>query len=78
MYTVNQDDVHPVVGPSEVEGLFLAYGESGHGFKLGPAIGSMVAQAVTGNKGDFDTAIPLSLFSIDRKPIDLESLSVLA
>lgn len=43
---MNQDDVHPVVGPSEVEGLYLAYGESGHGFKLAPAIGSLLAQQV--------------------------------
>ena len=38
--------MHPVVGPSEVEGLYLAYGESGHGFKLAPAIGSLLAQQV--------------------------------
>jgi glycine/D-amino acid oxidase-like deaminating enzyme len=47
MYTVNQDDLHPVVGETSVTGLWACNGFSGHGFKLAPAIGSMVAQQVT-------------------------------
>ena len=43
MYTVNHDDVHPVVGPSALPGLHLCNGFSGHGFKLAPAVGSLVA-----------------------------------
>ena len=78
LYTVNRDDVHPIVGPTEIDGLWVANGFSGHGFKLAPAIGSMVARAVTGNKIDTDTSIPISFFSIDREPIELESKSVLA
>src|SRR5205823_1879219 len=37
-------DWHPLLGPvPEVEGLHLACGGSGHCFKLGPAIGELVA-----------------------------------
>jgi glycine/D-amino acid oxidase-like deaminating enzyme len=35
--------VHPVLGPTDVDGFWLANGFSGHGFKLAPAIGSMLA-----------------------------------
>ena len=60
MYTVNQNDVHPVVGESDIDGLFLAYGESGHGFKLAPAIGSLLAQQITSMKTtDWETSIRL-------------------
>lgn len=78
LYTVNRDDVHPIVGPTEIDGFWVANGFSGHGFKLAPAIGSMVAQAITGDTLDTDTSIPVSFFSIDREPIELASKSVLA
>jgi sarcosine oxidase, subunit beta len=78
LYTVNRDDVHPVLGPTTIEGFWLANGFSGHGFKLAPAIGSMIAQSITGDKLDFDTSIPISFFAVDRDPIELESKSVLA
>ena len=42
-------DWHPILGAVDgYEGLFLATGGSGHGFKLGPAIGELVAGAVLG------------------------------
>jgi len=78
LYTVNREDVHPIVGPTELDGFWVANGFSGHGFKLAPAIGSMVAQAITGKSGDFDTTVPLSFLAVDRAPIELESMSVLA
>lgn len=78
LYTVNRDDVHPIVGPTELEGFWVANGFSGHGFKLAPAIGSMVAQAITGDTLDADTTVPVSFFSVDREPIQLASKSVLA
>ena len=58
--------------------MWLANGFSGHGFKLAPAIGSMLAQALTGEKGDFDTEIPLSFLAVDREPIGVASKNVLA
>jgi sarcosine oxidase subunit beta len=78
LYTMNRDDVHPVVGPTDIEGFWVANGFSGHGFKLAPAIGSMVAKAITGDTLASDTSIPISFFSIDREPIELETKSVLA
>lgn len=78
LYTVNRDDVHPILGSTALEGFWVANGFSGHGFKLAPAVGSMLARAITGIANDFDTAVPLSHFSIDREPIVLRSKSVLA
>lgn len=78
LYTINREDVHPVVGPSGVEGFWVANGFSGHGFKLAPAIGSMVAQAFTGETIDFDTDVPMEFFSVDREPIDVAVKNVLA
>jgi glycine/D-amino acid oxidase-like deaminating enzyme len=78
LYTVNRDDVHPILGPTRVDGFWVANGFSGHGFKLAPAIGSMVAQAITGLPAEFDTDLPLDFLGIDRDPIVLDAKSVLA
>jgi glycine/D-amino acid oxidase-like deaminating enzyme len=78
LYTMNREDVHPVVGPSGVDGFWVANGFSGHGFKLAPAVGSMVAQAFTGETMDFDTDVPMEFFSVDREPIDVAVKNVLA
>ncbi len=79
MYTMNVEDVHPVVGPTDLEGFIVANGFSGHGFKEAPAIGSMVARHLTGAPADeWDTEAPMEFFSIDRKPIKLELKAVLA
>jgi glycine/D-amino acid oxidase-like deaminating enzyme len=78
LYTTNQEDVHPIVGPTALEGLHVANGFSGHGFKLAPAIGDMVAQAIAGPAEEFGTAVPAAFFAIDRRPIALSSRSVLA
>lgn len=78
LYTVNREDVHPVVGPTEVDGIWAANGFSGHGFKLAPAIGSMLAQALTGETRDFDTAVPMSFLAVDRAPIGIGTKSVVA
>jgi len=78
LYTTNLQDVHPIVGPTAIDGFWLANGFSGHGFKLAPAIGSMLAQALTGERRDFDTAVPLAFLGVDRQPIGLASKNVLA
>lgn len=78
LYTINREDVHPVVGPTGVEGFWVANGFSGHGFKLAPAIGSMVAQALSGRSREFDTDVPIDFFSVDREPIDVAVRHVLA
>ncbi len=44
-------DWHPVIDEAPPgSGFFIAAGHSGHGFKLGPAVGVMVADLVTGQK----------------------------
>ena len=78
LYTINREDVHPILGPSGVDGFWVANGFSGHGFKLAPAIGSMVAQAISGERTDFDTDVPFDFFSAEREPIDVSVKSVLA
>ncbi len=78
LYTVNRDDVHPILGPTEVDGFWVANGFSGHGFKIGPAIGSQFAQAITGEEATFDTDVPMEKFSVNRAPIELATKSVLA
>ena len=78
LYTVNRDDVHPILGATEINGFWVANGFSGHGFKIAPAVGAMLAQAITGEKSSFDTDVPIELFSINRKPMQIETKSVLA
>ncbi|HMQ31664.1 MAG TPA: FAD-binding oxidoreductase [Chloroflexaceae bacterium] len=39
-------DLQPILGPTAVPGLHLAVGFSGHGFKLSPAVGELVARGV--------------------------------
>lgn len=78
LYTINREDVHPVVGPTEVPGFWVANGFSGHGFKLAPAVGSLIAQAITGSRVEGDTDVPVDFLSVDRAPIDVAAKSVLA
>lgn len=78
LYTINREDVHPVVGPTGVDGFWVANGFSGHGFKLAPMIGSMIAQAVTGRRRDFDTAVPIGFLGVNREPLSVGTKSVLA
>ena len=46
------------VGPSPVEGLFLATGFSGHGFKISPAVGKLVADLLIDGKTDLPNVNP--------------------
>jgi glycine/D-amino acid oxidase-like deaminating enzyme len=78
LYTVNAEDVHPVIGPTELEGYLVANGFSGHGFKLAPMVGSMLARWLTGERTEFDTDVPLGFFAVDRAPLVLREKSVLA
>jgi sarcosine oxidase subunit beta len=50
-------DWNPVIGPCPgIEGLYLALGWSGHGFKLSPAVGEVVAAEVTGRTPPIDVS----------------------
>jgi sarcosine oxidase subunit beta len=56
-------DVLPVIGPSRTRpGLIHAFGFSGHGFALGPAVGAVLAELVL----DGRTGTPLEGFDICR------------
>ena len=78
LYTVNRADMHPIVGTTPAQNLFIAAGFSGHGFKIAPAIGSLLAQSVTGIRLPDDTAVSLDFLSWNRHPLPLETKSVLA
>jgi sarcosine oxidase subunit beta len=59
-------DWHPILGAVDgYDGLFLATGGSGHCFKLGPAIGELVAGAVLGR--DVGDTFSLSRFDERRE-----------
>jgi glycine/D-amino acid oxidase-like deaminating enzyme len=56
-------DWMPVLDETPVEGLYVAAGMSGHGFKLSPAVGRMMADLIT--RGASDLA-DLRAFRLDR------------
>ncbi|HET8996493.1 MAG TPA: FAD-dependent oxidoreductase [Acetobacteraceae bacterium] len=56
------DDI-PVIGPSSTEeGVFHAFGFAGHGFQLGPVVGSITAELVSTGSSN----LPIAPFRIDR------------
>jgi sarcosine oxidase subunit beta len=56
-------DWNPVLGRlPDVPGLVVAYGFSGHGFKLSPAVGRVLAQEVLG----LTTDTPLAPYALER------------
>ncbi len=56
-------DWNPVLGRlNDMKGLVVGYGFSGHGFKLSPGIGRVLAQEALGLKTD----VPLSPYSLER------------
>jgi glycine/D-amino acid oxidase-like deaminating enzyme len=78
LYTVNRHDVHPVVGPTAIDGYIVCNGFSGHGFKESPMVGSMLAQYLTGERASYDTDVPIEFFSVDREPLTGTGMNVLA
>lgn len=57
-------DWHPIIDAVPgIEGLYLCAGTSGHGFKLGPAVGEMLADLVVNGKSPDDD---VNIFSFDR------------
>jgi glycine/D-amino acid oxidase-like deaminating enzyme len=78
LYTVNRQDVLPVVGPTAIDGYAVVNGFSGHGFKESQVIASMMAQWITGERASYDTDVPMEFFSIDREPVEIADHNVLA
>ncbi len=69
LYTVNTTDWHPILDGMGPEGYFLANGFSGHGFKLGPSIGALIARMMTGISLPDDAPVDPRYFAADRQPI---------
>ena len=56
-------DWNPILGPLPgIDGLLVAFGFSGHGFKLSPVVGRLVAQAALG----LPTDVPLAPYALSR------------
>ncbi len=65
-------DYHPILGwAPNLEGLYLAVGFSGHGLKLSPAIGEVVAAAVLGREPAFDVSALRPTRFAEGKPMFL-------
>lgn len=58
-------DWNPVISPGPLDGLVIAAGFSGHGFKIAPAVGQLVADLVTDGRSS-DPRIPESDFRFSR------------
>lgn len=69
LYTVNTDDWHPIVDAVGPAGFYVANGFSGHGFKLGPSMGAVIARMMTDLEMPDDPAIDVRYFAADRQPI---------
>lgn len=58
-------DWNPVISPTGRDGLFVAAGFSGHGFKIAPAVGRLVADLVVDGHSS-DPRIPETDFRLSR------------
>jgi len=57
-------DWHPVLGKVDgVDGLYICAGFSGHGFKIGPAVGELMADEIIGAQGG---TVSLDRFNLRR------------
>jgi glycine/D-amino acid oxidase-like deaminating enzyme len=56
-------DWMPILDQTPVRGLYVAVGMSGHGFKLSPAVGRMMADLITSGRSD---VADLAAFRLDR------------
>jgi glycine/D-amino acid oxidase-like deaminating enzyme len=58
-------DWNPVISATAVSGLFIASGFSGHGFKIAPSVGTLIADLVL-DGGSSDPDIPHADFRLSR------------
>ena len=56
-------DTHPIIGPAGPEGLLVACGFSGAGFKKGPAVGQCLAELICEGQSQL---VDLSPFRLER------------
>jgi len=60
-------DSHPIIGPAGPDGLYLALGFSGAGFKKGPAVGQALAEIILDGHSPL---VDLTPFRLDRFATD--------
>jgi sarcosine oxidase subunit beta len=60
-------DAHPIIGPAPIEGLTLAVGFSGAGFKKGPAVGQCLAELIVDGSSSL---VDLDPFRLSRFETD--------
>jgi glycine/D-amino acid oxidase-like deaminating enzyme len=77
LYTVNTVDWHPIIDAAGPPGYFVANGFSGHGFKLGPSLGALIARLMTGLALPDDPPVDIRFFAAQRRPL-VSSQGVLA
>lgn len=58
-------DAHPIIGPGPLEGLTLAVGFSGAGFKKGPAVGQCLAELIVDGRSALVDLEPFRLSRFD-------------
>jgi sarcosine oxidase, subunit beta len=58
-------DFNPVISQTPVDGLVVAAGFSGHGFKISPSVGRLVADLVI-DGASYDPHVPASDFRLSR------------
>lgn len=58
-------DFNPMIGPAGPDGLLVAAGFSGHGYKISPAVGELVADLVVEGTST-DPHVPAEDFRVDR------------
>jgi sarcosine oxidase subunit beta len=63
-------DTHPIIGPGGPDGLFVACGFSGAGFKKGPAVGQCLAELIIDGASSLVDLTPFSLSRFDSPDWD--------
>ncbi|WP_199253712.1 NAD(P)/FAD-dependent oxidoreductase [Mycolicibacterium mengxianglii] len=58
-------DWNPIISPTPIDGLIVAAGFSGHGFKIAPAVGRLIADLLAYRKSS-DSRIPETDFRLSR------------
>lgn len=56
-------DAHPIIGGTSIDGLYLAAGFSGAGFKKGPMVGQCLAELICDGR---TTTVDLTPFALER------------
>lgn len=65
-------DRHPVIGPTPIDGLWVAAGFSGHGFQQGPIAGRLLAEMVLEGRARSVDVSPLGLDRFERSALITE------